>query len=341
MQPELIETLQLPFITNGIATTTDGRLFMALPHSDESDGPRVVEWKDNKAIPYPNATWNSKASSKDYAAHLVLVNSLRIGPEGDLWLVDVGAPEMGKAPLPGGAKLVQVDIHANAVRRVYELGNVTGGHSFVDDVRFHGRVAYLTDAGQPGIIVLNLDTGQANRVLDGASSATATKPVSAEGKTLHNAKGEAVYIHADQLEVSPDGRWLYYQPATGPLSRIETQWLDPKVMEPERTSHIEHFADTPSTGGTAIDYVGNIYLSDTDRQQILKISPDGMITTLIHDPRLLWVDAMWIDARGFLWMPAAQLNRSRGFQGGTSKVAYPIHIYKLKIGSPAAFNDHK
>src|SRR6266536_1712548 len=45
----------------------------------------------------------------------------------------------------------------------------------------------------------------------------------AEGQLMHGPDGKPVYIHADQLEVSPDGRWLYYQPCSGPLYRIETR----------------------------------------------------------------------------------------------------------------------
>ena len=55
---------------------------------------------------------------------------------------------------------------------------------------------------------------------------------------------------------------------------------------------VQPFALTPSTGGTAIDAQGNIYVSDTQRQSILRVSANGTMETLVQDPRLLWVDAM-------------------------------------------------
>jgi hypothetical protein len=38
--------------------------------------------------------------------------------------------------------------------------------SYVDDVRFNGDFAYLTDAGKPGLIIVNLKTGAMRRVLE-------------------------------------------------------------------------------------------------------------------------------------------------------------------------------
>lgn len=339
--PSLTVALAVNVVTNGVTLSRDGRLFLVLSRIDGSDGPRVVEWVAGDLKPYPDAAWNTWRLGQEAANAFVRVNSLRIGPDGDLWLVDVGAPGIGNPKLVGGPKIVQVDLAANNVRRSYRLDAATNEESFVDDIRFNGRTAYVTDAGSPGLIVLDLDTGNTRRVLDGDISTTAQKPVTAEGRTISGPDGDPIYIHADQLEVSPDGNWLYYQPCSGPLYRIETRWLDDaSVSDAERAKHVELVAETPSTGGTAIDSEGNLYVSDTDRQLVLKVAPDGSTSTLIQDRRLLWVDAMWIDETGYLWMPAAQLNRMAPFQEGTSKVEFPIYVYKLQIGAKPPLNDH-
>jgi hypothetical protein len=53
-----------------------------------------------------------------------------------------------------------------------------------------------------------------------------------------------------------------YQPASGPLYRIETRYLDDASITPsELARHATLWVDTPSTGGTAIDANGNISLS--------------------------------------------------------------------------------
>ncbi|KAK5560854.1 hypothetical protein LTR46_001162 [Exophiala xenobiotica] len=346
--PRIQVALTLQHPVNGVSTTPDGRLFVLYARVDGSTGPQVAEWHNGSSpTPYPNQEWNSYASGKDPATHLIRTNSQRIGPDGTLWLVDTGSPSFGQPViLPNGPKLVQVNLTTNSVARVYNLGNVTLETSLIDDVRFNPAVglAYITDAGAPALIVLDLNSGEARRVLENDPTTKGFMPVSAEGKLMHNSMGGFEYIYADQHEVSPDGRYYYYQPCEGGMSRIETQYLNNAFYNSTLASVLsqypEPYARTPSTGGTAIDAQGNIYNSDTDRLAIIKIAPNGTWTTLVQDPRLLWVDAMWIDTYGKLWMPAAQLNRGTPFNNGSSFVQKPLYVYTIDIGVGPSPIDH-
>lgn len=328
-------------VANGIATTTSGRIFLPFCRIDGSSGPQVVEWKSGAPVAYPNAAWNGWHPGDDARGMFVRVNALRVGPDGALWIVDVGAPGLGKPKVAHGPKIVKVDLATDKVMRVYDLDSMTSDKSYIDDLRFHGSTAFVTDAGWPGVIVLDLVSGAARRVLDGDPSMTAQRPITADDRVLRGPDGMPVKIHADQLEVSPDNRFLYYQPASGPMSRIATRYLDDaKLSNAQLAKHVTTFAKTTSTGGTAIDAQGNIYSSDTNQRRVLKIAPDGAISTVIQDPRLLWVDAMWIDDAGYLYMPAAQLDRMAPFNRGVSKVQYPISVYKIKIGVKPPAIDH-
>ncbi|MBE7247842.1 MAG: hypothetical protein INR63_23095, partial [Actinomycetospora chiangmaiensis] len=171
------------------------------------------------------------------------------------------------------------------------------------------------------------------RVLDNDPTTTDSRPMRADGRVLLDERGREKRIHADQLEVSPDGKTFYYQACTGPLYSIETQYLDDaSVNDDERAKHVKLHAATVATGGTAIDAGGTIYTSDTDGLRILKIAPDGTMSTLVQDPRLVWVDAMWIDEDGGLWIPAAQMNRTPAMNGGeASAVKFPTTIYRMQI----------
>ncbi len=339
--PRLSPVTSANRVWTGVATTGDGRVFVSFP---SADGPGVQVGEvvsDGRIVPYPSELWNEVRDSPDPRGAFVHVNALRVGPDANLWIVDAGTGGFGLPVVPGGPRLIVVDTGAAAVVREYDLGPALHAHSYVDDVRFNGRMAYLTDAGAPGLIVLDLTTGEVRRTLDGHPSTVARRPLRADGRILRAADGTELRIHADQLEVSPDGRYLYFQAASGPLYRIETRCLDDPDIPPEVVAeHVEPWADTPTTGGTAIDAAGVIYLSDVEQRRILTVGLDGHVEPLVSDPRLAWADALWLDGTGQLWIPAAQLNRTPGLAGGRSAVDYPVWIYRLPVGAVPPANDH-
>jgi hypothetical protein len=339
--PRLIPAYRAERVWNGIATSNDGRAFASFPDAD-GPGVKLQELKsESNATPYPDLAWNSWKQGMDTKAAFVHVNALRIGPDGTLWVVDAGAPGIGKPAVSGAARIIGFDLSTNKVSRIYPLAHGTKKNSYIDDIRFNGDYGYLTDAGAPALLVLNLKTGAVRRVLENDPSCVDSKTMMADGKILRDEKGKELRVHADQIEISPDGRYVYYQPASGPLARIEIKWLSEESLSPaDLAIHVETWLDTPTSGGTAIDSEGNIYYGDANRRRILKIGPDKSIKVLVSDPRLIWSDAMWIDKAGFLWIPATQQNLTPGFTGGKQEVHYPVWIYKMQLGIHPAPNDH-
>jgi sugar lactone lactonase YvrE len=226
------------------------------------------------------------------------------------------------------------------------MGNATLQNSYLDDVRFNpaSGKAYLTDVSSAAIIVLDLDSGHAIRVLENDVSTLARNPRSADGNLIRHSTGGLLYTPSDQLEVSPDGKWFYFQAASGGMSRIQTEYLDEAFHNSSMVGYlpqlVEYYALTPSSTGTAIDAQGNIYLADVDRRLIEKIYPNGTRTILIQDERLSYVDAMWIDSGNRLWMPAAQLHLAAPFHNGTSLIKKPLEIFTLDIGVGPSPIDH-
>jgi len=317
-------------IWNGVATQ-NGRTFVCFPHNDGSAGTRIGELQANgRVVPYPSADWNNWTPGADAKQKFVRTNSLRFGPDGNLWIVDTGTPKSDAAPVPDGPKLIAINMTTNQIVRSIPLSSLAKEKSFIDDLRFNGSYIYVTDAGAPAILVLDASTGQGRRVLEDDTSTTDRRPMYGEGKILLKPTGEEVKLHADQMEVSPDGKYYYFQPASGPMYRIETQYLnDASISAADLARKVQFFFDSPTTGGTAMDADGNIYLNDANVKRILKITPNGQSTTFYQDDRLIWGDAMWIDDDGSLWIPAPQMNRTPEFNKGVSTVEYPVHLYKL------------
>jgi sugar lactone lactonase YvrE len=333
--PALVPFVRSNLVLNGVTTTRRGDVFISYSRQDKAQGVEVGRLVGGAPEPFPDAGWNSWTPGRDGHGVFVWANALRIGPDGMLWVVDAGAPGPGKPQVRGGAKLVRIDPASGTVKAVYPMDGAIKPMSYVDDIRFNGEHAYLTDAGQPGgIIVLDLVSGQVRRVLDNDPSVDAQVAQTGEGRALTGPDGKPVVFNADQLEVSPDGQWFYYQPATGPFYRIATRDLDdPSLDDAALHARVQLWARTGATGGTAMDGNGVMYASDADHDAILRITPDGRISTLVQDPRLAWVDAMWIDDAGRLIAPAAQLDRTPGLNGGRDAVQLPVVIYALGIGA--------
>jgi sugar lactone lactonase YvrE len=326
-------------IWNGVAVDDQGRVLVSGPRWTGSQGPSVAELDaQGKPVPFPDAAWNDWQPGKDPGKGFINVNAIHRGEHNDLWVIDTGASGFGGNVIPGGAKLVRIDLKTRKVARVYVLGpEIAAENSYVDDIRFHGQQAYLTDAGRPGIIVLNVETGAARRVLDNSpfTSAPDNRPITVGGKTVLAPDGQPLKVNADPLEVSPDGRWFYFAPLEGPLYRIETRWLDDPSIDPATlASKVEKWFDLPPVGGTAMDRQGNLYFTELATHSLRKLTPDRRVETVFTDPRLHWTDAPYLDRRGTIWLPVPQMDRVALFNNKESKIEWPIRLYRLDLPKP-------
>ncbi|TWB12901.1 major royal jelly protein [Nitrospirillum amazonense] len=332
--PSLAVAVQNPDAVWNAVAVDGARVFLAGPRWTGTKLPPLVV-VDGAGTPhsYPDAAWNAWAPGADPSRAFVNINAIHRDEAGGLWVVDTGAPDFGGNPLPAGAKVVRIDLKTARVDRIIPLGpEIARPGSYVDDIRFHGDHAYLTDAGQPGLIVLDLITGAARRVLDRHPStlAPADRPVVVEGEMVMAPDGRPLAVHADPLEVSPDGEWLYYAPLEGPWSRVPTRLLDdPAAPAATLAAAVQPWIDLPPVGGTAMGPDGSLYYTDLAANAVRRRAPDGGVTTLAQDKRLHWVDAPYLAADGTLWLPAAQMDRVALFHHGVSRVRPPMTVFTL------------
>jgi hypothetical protein len=329
-----VEATSDAMIWNAVAV--DGqRIFVAGPRWTGSHGPALgLLGKDGKPAPYPDAAWNGWQEGGDNAKAFVNVNAIHLDGRGSLWVIDTGSPQFGGDPLPGGAKAVQIDLKTNRVVRTIAFGpDVALPGSYVDDIRFNGRHAYLTDAGKPGLIVVDLDTGKSRRVLENHPSVVASKErvIDVAGTVVRGGDGQPLAVNADPFELSLDHRTLYYGPLSGPWSQVPTRLLDDQgAPAAALAAAVKPWIDLPPIGGSVLDAKGNLYYTELRTSSLMKRAPDGKVTTVLSDPRLHWVDAPTI-ANGRMWLPVPQMDRVAVFNGGTSKVQQPVTLYSIDM----------
>ncbi|WP_244143663.1 major royal jelly family protein [Burkholderia ubonensis] len=321
---------------NAVAVDARGRIIVSAPRWTGNTGPAVATVATNGTLtPYPDREWNSWTPGGDAMRAFVSVNAIHRDAHGDLWIVDTGSPDFGGTPVAGGAKVVHIDPRTDTVIRVYTFPKeAIRAHTYVDDIRINGHHAYLTDAGEGAILVLDLDDGGVRRRFDGQSftRARAGDRIVVNGKALTSDDGQALTVNADPLELSPDGRYFYFGPLSGPMSRIETRLLDDDTLgDDELARHVTTWFDNPPVGGTAMGADGSLYYTPLADNSLMRRAPDGTISMLARDERLRWTDAPFLDGNGRIYLPVPQIDGAPAFNHGRSTVRFPVALYRLDL----------
>ena len=114
-----------------------------------------------------------------------------------------------------------MDLATNQVKRVLFFGaDIAPQGSYLNDIRFtpDGRFAFVSDVGARGaIVVIDLGSGNARRVLDGVL-ATQAEPhliVQANGHPVRRADGRAAVFNVDGITVPAAGDYVYWRALNG------------------------------------------------------------------------------------------------------------------------------
>ena len=284
----------------GVAVSEDGRVFVNFPRWFEDSPVSVAEVKNGKLVPYPDEAWNSfrMADPKDPGDKFVCVQAETADGHGHLWVIDPAAPATGFI-VPGGPKLVEIDLKTDKVIHNYKFGgDVAPQGSYLNDVRISpdGRYAYMTDSGAQGaLVVLDISTGKAHRALDGAMPTQVDHDVEVAigGRKLHEADGAGVNFAADSISLDPKGEYVYFQPVTAKaLYRIPTSALQDASLTPDQVSaKVETVSASEPNDGLWQDKTGKLYFTAVLKSAIETQEPGAQERhMLVRDPRLVWPD---------------------------------------------------
>ena len=308
----------------GVAVVEDGRRFVNFPRWTDDAPVSVAEvLSDGSLRPYPDETWNSwrnaKANEMEVGDFFVCVQSIVPDRLGNLWVLDPGAPGNEKI-LEGAPKIVKIDLALNAVTQVIKVApDVALQGTYLNDIRFapDGGTAYITDSGTRGaIIVVDLQSGQGWRALDGHASTQVDKAVKVEigGEPLVRPDGRQPTFAADGIAISADGATLYYQALTGEtLYAIPTAKLARNIGEDERASAVRKVAKTFVADGLWMSKADVLYLTSPSDYSIKRLSGSQPITVLT-DERLRWPDTFSEGPDGTMYVTASHIQDTVWFK---------------------------
>ncbi len=312
---ETVATFERDTPPGNIAIGPDGRIFMSL-HEFYGPATRVVEVLDGGATkPYPTPEWAGAPVGDGPGLKGVL--GLNVDREGVLWLLD-GAAE-GRV-----GRLVAWDTKAEQLHRIIYLGApISRPDSFLNDLAIdrENEAVYVTDtasAKTSALIVVDLKTGRARRVLEGSAF---TRPedvdmvIDERVITLGDAPAR---IGANPITVDPTNEWVYFAPMSGTaMYRVRTaDLLDEDLTAAELEARVERYGDKPISDGSAVDTGGNVYITAITEDAIGVVRPDGSYETLYQDDAYSWPDGFAIGADGKIYVTINELHRSPPLNGG-------------------------
>ena len=323
----------------GVAVARDGRIFVNFPRWEQDVTPSVAEvMRDGSLKPYPNAEWNAWSNLKQSSPqdHFVCVQSVTVDPQGFLWIVDAAAPG-NTFVIPGGPKLLKVDLGSNRVAQVIRLDMQAAPQgSYMNDIRVSpdGQHAYLTDSGRRGaLLVVEVASSRVRRVLDGHPSTQLEKDagVKIDGKPLRKPNNIGPEFAADGIALDPRGEVLYWQALTGRTQyRIPTAALRDASLAPERVAAaVERLGQPGVADGYWMDGRGNLYMTSPEDNAVKVRAPDGKVTTVVQDPRLLWPDSLAEGPDGAIYVTASQIQTMAQWHERGSTRTTPYALYKF------------
>ena len=317
----------------GVAVSRTGRIFVNFPDWSDGHTISVAEIVNGQPQPYPDAAWNQAGSPHD---HFVCVQSVYVDESDSLWVLDPAAPKM-KQIVHGGPKLVKIDLVKNQVVRTIAFGpEIAPAKSYLNDVRVDVKTqtAFITDSGLGALVVVDLATGKARRLLDGERVMQAEKDfkLRVAGRALLGENGEPPQFNSDGLALDQSHGFLYFHALTAKtLYRVKMVDLrNPRLTKSELAAKVETVVETPAPDGMAMGANGKLYLTDVEHGAIVLFDPaTKKIAPVLADGRLSWPDSLAWGPDGALYVTASQIENMPRFNGGKSLRTTPYRLFKI------------
>ena len=299
----------------GVAVAGDGRVFVNFPRWSPEVPISVAEVLAEETLaPFPDQAWNSWTPDSDPASTFVCVQSVVGDGEGSLWVLDPANPWFAGV-VPGGAKLVQIDIATGVVERVITFDQtVAPAGSYLNDVRIDHEhdAAYISESGMGALVVVDLVTGDSRRVLGEHSSTSAEDTVLVfAGEEWLLPDGSAPQVHADGIAYDRANDLVYYQALTGrTLHRIAGAALrDPALDDADLAAGVETVTQSGPSDGLLWDGADGVFISAIEDDAVKRWSPESGVKTIISDPRIAWPDSFAVGSDGSLYITTSQIHR--------------------------------
>ncbi len=329
LREHMLETVVTsPEPIGNVAVSADGRVFYTIHPESRPEGAKLLEWTADGPRPYPSESAQSL---------FVTPLGVAIDRQNRLWTIDHGNHGTTKP------RLLAFDLATNEVvhdhefdRSIGELGSFlqdlqidsTGEHAFIADVSFWRK--------NPGIVVYDIETGRARRLLESDAS------VSAQDWLIRNPTKDMAFFGGlvvlkpgvDGIAIDRDDAWLYYGAmAHDTMYRVRvSDLLDESLRPGALSARIEAVGPKPLNDGLSTDSEGNLLITDVEHNAVLRMTPTGALTTLIVSDRMRWPDALSYGPDGWLYVADSAIPDQMLQSKAHIEANAPYEIFRFKPG---------
>ncbi len=307
------------------AVSADGRVFYTIHPESRPAGAKLLEWVDGAPKPFP-----SDEAQSLFETPLGVV----VDRQNRLWLIDHGNHATGVVRLFAFDLTTGALVHDHVFdSSVAQLGSFlqdlqvdsTGKHVFIADVSFWRK--------NPGLVVYDVEANRARRVLDSDPS------VSAQDWLIRNPTKDMVFFGVVVLKPGVDGiaidrndEWVYYGAMThDTMYRIKVaDLLDDSLSQGALAARVEAVGPKPLNDGLSTDNAGNLLITDVEHNAVIRMKPDGELTTLVRDNRIRWADALSYGPDGWLYVADSAIPDQMLQTKAHIEANAPYHIFRFK-----------
>ena len=289
----------------GITANEDGRLFVNFPKWRDGVQYDVGEVIDaNTLNAFPNEQWNSWKIGDDLNDNQFISVQSVVAHNGHLYVLDTANPKFGGVLASPRIFVFNIDDKSLVRKFTFEEG-VYKPKSYFNDLRIHqqrGKI-YITDSGHAGVVILDIKSGSAKRVLDDSPY---TK---AEVDHLKiNDKVFEIEVHSDGIALDAKNDILYVHALTG----YTLYGFSLDALENEESPKHVFTLKTAAPDGMILDEAGNLYFADLENHKIQYVEPSReTIKTLAEGNGISWGDTFTIHECD-LYFTNARIHESRG-----------------------------
>jgi sugar lactone lactonase YvrE len=310
-----------------VAVSSSGRIFFTVHPESRPGGNKLLEYVNGASVPFPSL--QKQAELFDTPLGLVIDKYDR------LWVIDHGNHGM-RSP-----HIVAIDLVIGDVIRNQALDeSIAPAGSILQDLQVSadGKTIVIADTSfwrkSPALIVYDIETGTARRVLENHES------VRAQNYRIRTPDRDMVFLGGmialrggvDGIALGPE--WLYYGALNGSgLYRVRLKDLRNESLPAQQlASRVERFSDKPLSDGFSIDSDGGVYITAIEHNAIFRVGPDRTLTTLLHAPEIRWPDALSFGPDGYLYVADSALSELVLQTDEHIKNQAPFKIFRFQPG---------